>query len=66
MNNKHSLSFLFFRAKNQTKEKKQYRCQLRNFRAKKETFFEAKKKQNKSINIELKLEDLVFLKKFIC
>ena len=27
---------------------KQYRCQLRNFRAKKETFFEPKRKQNKS------------------
>jgi hypothetical protein len=37
-----------FQKENTHTKKEQYRCQLKNFRAKKETFFEPKKKQNKS------------------
>ncbi len=37
-----------FQKENTHTKKEKYRCQLKNFRAKKETFFEPKKKQNKS------------------
>jgi hypothetical protein len=37
-----------FQKENTHTKKEQYRCQLKNFRAKKETFFEPKKKPNKS------------------